>query len=489
MNEIYYDAFISYSHADMKWGRWLQKKLETFRVPREAARERPGSGKLRIFRDQTDLAGAELSASLTQELERSRYLIVICSPASAASRWVDQEIRTFCGLGRKDKIIPFIVAGEPSSDVPGQECFPPALRDGTTGELLGANIREIGKDKAYLKTVSVLLNIRFNRLVDREKLRRRRTAAVSAAAAAVIAAVTGGLIWRNARISQENRELNFDIYGAALRSLKLDESLQPEELAFLEASAQAGNTEAMVLLGDCCQNGWGAAPDGEKAFRWFQQAAEQGNTQGMIGLGNCYLHGVGTEPDPAQVFYWNLRAAGAGDPSGMLNAASCYEEGFGTEKNAALSLEWYWKSAEAGYELGMYHLSRCYRAGIGTEADPEQAFRWMKKLAETGNTSGMYNTALMYQNGYGTPENPEEAYRWYRKAAEAGDPDAMWMTGACIESRYGIADPALDWYERAAAAGSAAAANDAERLRTALALEQPPSGGTDAAPPSGGDHP
>jgi TPR repeat protein len=307
-------------------------------------------------------------------------------------------------------------------------------------------------------------------------------------AAAVIAAVTGGLIWRNARISQENRELNFDIYGAALRSLKLDESLQPEELAFLEASAQAGNTEAMVLLGDCCQNGWGAAPDGEKAFRWFQQAAEQGNTQGMIGLGNCYLHGVGTEPDPAQVFQWNLRAAEAGDPSGMLNAASCYEEGFGTEKNAALSLEWYQKSAEAGYELGMYHLSRCYRAGIGTEADPKQAFRWMKKLAETGNTSGMYNTALMYQNGYGTPENPEEAYRWYRKAAEAGDPDAMWMTGACIESRYGVADPALDWYERAAAAGNAAAANDAERLRTALTQKQP-EGGSETASPSGTDHP
>ena len=99
MDEMYYDAFISYSHADMKWGRWLQKKLETFRVPREVARDRQGSGNLRIFRDQTDLAGAELAAALDREIERSRFLIVICSPASAASRWVDHEIRTFCGLG------------------------------------------------------------------------------------------------------------------------------------------------------------------------------------------------------------------------------------------------------------------------------------------------------------------------------------------------------------------------------------------------------
>jgi TPR repeat protein len=86
----------------------------------------------------------------------------------------------------------------------------------------------------------------------------------------------------------------------------------------------------------------------------------------------------------------------------------------------------------------------------------------------------MYNTALMYQNGYGIPENPEEAYRWYRKAAEAGDPDAMWMTGACIESRYGVADAALDWYERAAAAGNENAAKDAERLRKTLEQEQLP---------------
>ncbi|MBR2663604.1 MAG: toll/interleukin-1 receptor domain-containing protein [Clostridia bacterium] len=472
MDEFNYDAFISYSHADMKWGRWLQKKLETFKVPRETAKDRPGSGNLRIFRDQTDLAGADLAASLNQEIERSRFLIVICSPASAASRWVDHEIRTFCELGRKDRVIPFIVAGEPDSDQPEQECFPAALRDGTTGELLGANIREIGKDKAYLKTASVLLDIRFNRLVDREKRRRRRTAAVSAAVIAAVCAVTGGLIWNNARIRRENQELNFDIYGAALRSLKLDESLQPGEMAFLEASANAGNTEAMVLLGDCFLNGWGTAPEEEKAFGWFQRAAEQGNTQGMIGLGNCYLSGIGTEPDPAEVFQWNLRAAEAGDSSGMLNAASCYEEGYGTEKNTELALDWYQKSAEAGYELGMYHLARCYRAGIGTEADPEQAFRWMEKLAEAGNITGMYNTALMYQNGYGTAENPEEAYRWYRQAADAGDPDAMWMTGSCIESRYGIADAALEWYERAAAAGNEGAARDAERLRAALEQER-----------------
>ena len=29
-----YRAFISYSHADEKWARWLHRSLETYRVPR-----------------------------------------------------------------------------------------------------------------------------------------------------------------------------------------------------------------------------------------------------------------------------------------------------------------------------------------------------------------------------------------------------------------------------------------------------------------------
>jgi hypothetical protein len=29
-----YKAFISYSHQDKKWGDWLHKALETYRVPK-----------------------------------------------------------------------------------------------------------------------------------------------------------------------------------------------------------------------------------------------------------------------------------------------------------------------------------------------------------------------------------------------------------------------------------------------------------------------
>ena len=49
MEEFAFDAFISYSHRDMKWGRWLQRKLESFPIPREKGQRGDMRGKLRIF--------------------------------------------------------------------------------------------------------------------------------------------------------------------------------------------------------------------------------------------------------------------------------------------------------------------------------------------------------------------------------------------------------------------------------------------------------
>ncbi len=464
MDEFAYDAFISYSHRDLKWARWLQGKLETFPIPRDAGAALKNRRRLRVFRDQTDLTGVELTAALRRELTASRYLIVVCSPHSAGSRWVNDEVVFFDGLGRQDRIIAFVVSGEPDSDNPALECYPPEMRSAGGRSLLGSNVQEIGKTKAFLKVVSLLIDVRFNRLVDREKQRRRRAILSATAAALVVCGTTGALIWRNAVVSRRNQALSFDIYGAAIVSLANKEDIAPEDFAFIKTSAEAGNAYAAFLLADCYSKGWGTERDDASAFVWYGRAAELGDTVGMVGLANCYFYGIGTDADLNAAFVWNLRAAEAGSAAGMLNVGIDYEDGNGTEADPEAAFSWYKKSAEAGYDLGMYNLARCYRAGIGTAVDPEMAFAWMQKLAETGNAEAMYNLGSMYQHGYGTPEDPEMAYAWYRKAADTGDADALYMTGWCVEHHYGIADAALDWYARAAEAGSAEAAAAVERL-------------------------
>ena len=477
MREFAYDAFISYCHRDLKWARWLQRRLETFPVPRGADGAKPARRRLRAFRDQTDLNGVDLTSALQQELRASRSLIVVCSPQSAASRWVEAEIDFFRSLEEPGQVIAFIVSGEPDSDNPALECYPPALRSADGRYTLGANVQEIGRSKAFLKVVSLLIDVRFNRLVDREKQRRRRTALAVAAGALAVGTVTGALLWRNAEISRRNRQLSFDIYGAAIVSLAQKESLEPAEFEFIRTSAEAGNTYAAFMLADCYDNGWGVERNEALAVKWYERAAEDGDAVSMVALANCYYNGTGTETDFERAYYWNGRAAEEGFGPGMLNVGIMNELGRGIPQNLPAAFEWYRKSAEAGFELGMFNVARCYRDGIGTEADLEKAFDWMSRLAATGNSDGMYNLAMMYQCGYGTPENPELAYEWYRKAAESGDANAQYMTGWCIENRYGVSDLALEWYVRAAEAGSAEAAEAVDRLTARQAA-----GSTDGNP-------
>src|SRR6476469_1579624 len=94
-----YRAFISYSHADTNWAKWLHRALETFtnrqRPRRKGDIYRDIHKALRpVFRDRDDFtAGHTLSEQTLAALDASHALIVICSPASVKSHYVNEEIR------------------------------------------------------------------------------------------------------------------------------------------------------------------------------------------------------------------------------------------------------------------------------------------------------------------------------------------------------------------------------------------------------------
>jgi len=83
-----YWAFISYSHRDAEWARWLHRSIETYSVPRRlVGRENSSSGGILprrlnpVFRDRDELPGAsDLGLKIREALQASRFLIVICSP-------------------------------------------------------------------------------------------------------------------------------------------------------------------------------------------------------------------------------------------------------------------------------------------------------------------------------------------------------------------------------------------------------------------------
>ena len=167
-----YFAFISYKREDEKWARWLQHKLEHYRLPVKIKKENPSlPNSIRpVFKDTSELAAGVLVDEINDALKKSKFLIVICSPRAAQSEWVEKEVQTFINSGRKNNIIPFIISGTPFSKEPDEECFPSALINlKPEEELIGINVNETGRDPAFVKVVAHMLGLKFDSLWQRHE--------------------------------------------------------------------------------------------------------------------------------------------------------------------------------------------------------------------------------------------------------------------------------------------------------------------------------
>ncbi len=200
-----YWAFISYSSKDRKWGRWLHNRLENYPIPKEFQGTKIFDGSVLgenlrpIFRDRDELSGASnLGDAILEALRESRFLIVLCSPNSANSEWVDQEIKDFIAISGEKNILALILSGEPNASSPASgfddslECFPPSLRYPV--EPLAGDLRKEGdgKERGFLKILAGISQLDFDVLYRRhERAQRSRLIAWGAAAAIIIAALAG----------------------------------------------------------------------------------------------------------------------------------------------------------------------------------------------------------------------------------------------------------------------------------------------------------
>lgn len=205
VSHLRYSAFISYSHHDRGWASWLHRRIETYCIPKRLrGRSSPlgplGARLQPVFRDRDELASsADLAAAVQLALAEAANLIVICSPAAARSRWVNEEIKAFVESGRRDRIFCLVVDGEPGASMrPAREdaieAFPPALLK-SGGEPLAADPRHNGDGRrdATLKILAGLLGVPFDELRQRELARRHRRLAILAAASAIGLVLTSAL--------------------------------------------------------------------------------------------------------------------------------------------------------------------------------------------------------------------------------------------------------------------------------------------------------
>jgi len=210
-----YWAFISYSHKEMDAAKWLHQALERYRVPRRLIGRAGRDGDIPrrlfpVFRDQDELAASSsLPKQIQDALYSSRTLIVVCTPAAAKSKWVDEEIRTYKTIGRGDRILALIVSGEPFASSQGAEeleCFPRSLRHVVTAqgevtaepaEPLAADIRgrHAQRDLAKLRIIAGVLGLPYDELRQRDRQRRFRQRVLAGVAALTIIAALSAT-WR-----------------------------------------------------------------------------------------------------------------------------------------------------------------------------------------------------------------------------------------------------------------------------------------------------
>ena len=210
-----YYAFISYSTADEKWAKWLHKHLEGYNLPSALRRSNSSLPKYirPVFWYKTDLSGTELHSALEKELTSSRHLVLICSPESAKSDWVNDEVKSFVESNRTDYIIPFIVSGQPDSPEGDDYCYPQVLRDMPRTKMLrGIDVSKVGKQHALIDIVSTMFGLRFDALWQRHK-RAQIKRKICYALFAILLVLLGIGIWDYNRSIYEYYADYVDVYG------------------------------------------------------------------------------------------------------------------------------------------------------------------------------------------------------------------------------------------------------------------------------------
>lgn len=187
-NQWQFRAFISYSHADKTYASKLHRRLETYRLPKRLRENAPAlqsNGRLgKVFRDREDFAASEdLSESIKSAIAVSQALIVLCSPRSKWSRWVEDEISLFRQLHPDRPILAAIIDGEPD------DVIPDLLRQGR--EPLAADLRKHGDGArlGFLKIVAGIAGAPLDALINRDAQRRVATVTVITVIASTVALI------------------------------------------------------------------------------------------------------------------------------------------------------------------------------------------------------------------------------------------------------------------------------------------------------------
>lgn len=226
-----YEAFISYRHLplDIFVAENLHKLLEHYTIPKKA---RWGGRKhiRHIFRDRDELPiSSDLSASITEALHKADHLIIICTPHTMESAWVQKEIETFLQTHTRDDIILVLAEGEPEESFPEIVLKAPDPEhpghmidiEPLAADVRGTSRKEVLKKmkEEKLRIMASLLNAPYDTLVQRERdFRMKRIVSVGSVIGMCLLSFGIYTAYQNRRISSLYNQTNLALAESTVQT-------------------------------------------------------------------------------------------------------------------------------------------------------------------------------------------------------------------------------------------------------------------------------
>ena len=295
-----YNAFLSYSHAaDGRLAPALQTGLQQFAKPWNRLRA------IRVFRDKTGLSATPgLWTAIEAALDGSDYFVLLASPASAQSHWVQKEVEHWLTHRPKKNLLVTLTDGEIVWDAEAGDfdwqattALPQLMRGRLSEEPLWVDMRWARKsdeltlrNPAFRDVVadlsSALRGIAKDQLTGedvrqhRKAVRLRRASiaglsvlALALALAAFVAVGQKTLAQRNAELARRNEQTASDNAARAQVNAKLAQ--ENEETAKRNEQAANENADRAEKNRKQAEENLALARANEKRARENQRRAEE----------------------------------------------------------------------------------------------------------------------------------------------------------------------------------------------------------------------
>lgn len=220
--------------------------------------------------------------------------------------------------------------------------------------------------------------------------------------------------------------------------------MKPGDIPGLEALAEAGDADAMALLGEAHALGFAGLPVDEvravallrraagAGLPWARKAADffefkahgdeaLGRAAGALDHARAALAGGSPEAtaDPDLVALGNL---GLVDAQMLLGAM--HDTGRGAPLDHAAAAGWYGRAAERGEGSASLALASMYGSGRGVPRDAATAVAYLAEASERGVVPAQRRLAEALMRGDGVGQDPVEAMKWLILAGFGGDREA-----------------------------------------------------------------